>query len=187
MKSLAMGYELTAETWADFVERLRNDCVGKGVDDHCTADAIFIVQAKRRIVGIDKDYTDELMICYDESEWLSPKEYWDDLDDDGREDLDAKVRENIDCGFMDLDESEQWDVLNELHDHHVTGYADQWVYVSAHFTKDAAEEFIRRKKHDYPLGLRVYVEAQSHCWEYNTIKEAILNGNIIFNQGGSEK
>jgi hypothetical protein len=45
--SLATGAKLTPETWADFVARLKHDCRSEGVSDHCTADAIFIVQAKR--------------------------------------------------------------------------------------------------------------------------------------------
>lgn len=184
-KSLARGDKLTPETWANFIERLHHDCVGEGVDDHCTADAIFIVQAKRRITGIDMDYTDQWLVYCDESEWLSPQEYWDDLDDEGREDLDAKVREDSDCSFLELDELEQWDVLGGLDDHTVTGWDDRWEYVCSHFTKDSAESFIRRKKHDYQLGLRVYVDAQSYCWEFNAIKEAILSGLLVFNESQS--
>ncbi|MNR29189.1 hypothetical protein D3C85_1465610 [compost metagenome] len=72
----------------------------------------------------------------------------------------------------------QWDILGELDDHTVTGWDDRWVPVNSHFTKDAAEAFIKRKRHDYREGMRVYVDAQTHCWEYNTIKEAILQGRI---------
>ncbi|MNN59485.1 hypothetical protein D3C81_1746030 [compost metagenome] len=51
--------------------------------------------------------------------------------------------------------------------------------MSAHFTKDAAEAFIRRKKHDYRHGMRVYVESQYYAWEFNVIKNAILDGRLI--------
>ena len=50
----------------------------------------------------------------------------------------------------------------------------------AHFTQEAADAFIARKKHDFPDGLRVYVDAQTYCWEFNAIKEAILSGRIVF-------
>lgn len=71
-KSLANGHELNQETFADFVERLRYHCRGKGVSDHCTAEAIFIVQAKRIVSGIDRQYTDKLMVSCEESAWYSP-------------------------------------------------------------------------------------------------------------------
>ena len=57
-KTLASGAPLTAETFADLVQRLRHDCIGDGVKDHGTADAIFTVQAKRRITGLDLDNVD---------------------------------------------------------------------------------------------------------------------------------
>ena len=50
MSSLAVGAPLTQATFADFVERLRHDCVGDGVRDHWTADAFFVVQHKVRAV-----------------------------------------------------------------------------------------------------------------------------------------
>lgn len=176
--TLAQGAELTPETFADFVSRLKYHCQGEGVNDHCTADTIFIVEAKRRILGIDRDYTDKWLVYCDESQWIRPQEYWDDLDDEGREELDAKVKDDRDCGFLDLDESEQWDVLGSLDDHTVVGYDDKWEYVNTHFTKEAAEAFIARKKHDYRDGLRVYVDAQSYCWEWNAIKEALIDGRL---------
>jgi hypothetical protein len=173
--SLAKGMPLTEETWNDFVSRLRHDCVGKGVEDHYTADAIFIVQAKRRIFGIDPDFGGDKVVLYDESYWLSPEDYYNDLDDEGKEDLDAKSI----IGFLELRDWQQWDLLAELEDHTVTGVIDEWEYVNAHLTKDSAEAFIARKKHDYRDGLRVCVEAQVYCWEYNTIKEAILSGRLV--------
>lgn len=179
-KSLAVGSKLTAETWADFVARLRHDCVGKGAEDHCTADAIFIVEAKRRVIGIDMDHTDQWLVYCDEQEWESPQEYWDDLDDDGRANIGAKAQECSECNFLDLDESDQWHLLGGLDDHTVAGWSERWEYVCAHFTKDAAEAFIRRKNHDYKLGMRVYVDAQAYCWEFNAIKEAILAGRLAF-------
>lgn len=181
--SLARGAELNAETWADFVGRLRHDCIGDGVRDHCTADAIFIVQARRLIYGIDRDYTDKLVVCCEDSEWFSPKEYWDDLCDESKDALNEKVQEQDGCNFLDLTEDDQWEVLDNLDDHTVTGWDDRWEYVNSHFTKDAAEAFIRRKKHDYRKGLRVYVDAQSYCWEFNAIKDAILQGRLVMAGG----
>ncbi|MGZ4968073.1 MAG: hypothetical protein ACXV8O_01540 [Methylobacter sp.] len=178
--TIAQGAELSAVTWADFVSRLRYDCVGKGVNDHNTADALFVVQAKRLIFGIDLDYTDKKAVICDESHWFSPQEYWDSLDEEGKSELLNKAEEEYEAPFLELDEYLQWGILSSLEEHSVVGWDEKWEYVNSHFTKDAAEAFIRRKKHDYPDGIRVYVESQYHAWEFNTIKQAILEGRITF-------
>lgn len=176
--SLAHGVPLSRDSWSDFVARLCHDCVGKGVHDHCTADAIFKVEARVIIYGIDRDYTDKQAVICDDSTWFSPQEYWDDLDDEQQSRLNLVVQQSHECDFLELDERNQWDLLDEIDDHSVVGWDEKWEYVNSHFTKDAAEAFIERKRHDYRKGIRVYVDAQTHCWEYNTIKEAILQGRI---------
>ncbi|MCY1276892.1 hypothetical protein D9M68_276680 [compost metagenome] len=178
-KSLASGHKLDQQTFDDFVQRLRHDCVGAGVREHCTANALFIVQARRIVGGIDTDYTDQRVVLCEDREWFSPQEYWDDLDDEERAELNRKMQVWSECQFMKADEDDQWHVLGELENHTVTGWSESWEYVSAHFTKDAAEAFIRRKKHDYRHGMRVYVESQYYAWEFNVIKNAILDGRLI--------
>jgi hypothetical protein len=37
------------------VQRLRHYCVGEGVRDHCTSCAIFIVEARKTIYGLDME------------------------------------------------------------------------------------------------------------------------------------
>lgn len=176
--SLAKGAALNSASWQDFVARLRHDCVGKGVHDHCTADAIFRVEARVMIYGIDRYYTDKWAVICDESVWFSPKEYWDDLDEDQQSRLNLVIQQAHECNFLELKECDQWDLLDEIDDHSVVGWDEKWEHVNSHFTKDAAEAFIERKRHDYRKGIRVYVDAQTYCWEYNTIKEAILQGRI---------
>jgi len=176
--SLAYGAPLSSDSWSDFVARLRHDCVGEGVHDHRTADAIFKVEARVIIYGIDRAYTDKQAVICDDSTWFSPQEYWEDLDDEQQSRLNQVVQQSHECDFLELDESDQCDVLDEIDDHSVVGWDEKWEHVNSHFTKDAAEAFIERKRHDYRKGIRVYVDAQTHCWEYNTIKEAILQGRI---------
>jgi hypothetical protein len=182
LPSLATGAKLDPSTWADFVQRLRYDCVDAGVRDHCTANAIFIVQAKRIIYGIDTDYSDNrvIIVSCDEAEWFTVQEYWDDADGDMRDRLNALAQDKTEKDFLALDRDEQLEILAELEDHQVVGWDETWEYVNAHFTKDAAEAFIRRKKHDYRKGMRVYVDCQSYAWEFNAIKEAILNGTLTY-------
>ena len=176
--TLATGAPLTPASWADFVTRLHHDCVGEGVADHCTRDALFIVQAKRIITGFDTDYTDQLLVDCDDSSWYSPQEYWDGCDEYERAVLNVAAQAEYEHDFLALDVSEQWEILGALPDHHVTGWHEEWEYVNSHFTKDAAEAFIKRKKHDYREGMRVCVESQYYAWEFNAVKEAILSGRL---------
>lgn len=180
--SLATGHGLDAATWADFVTRLRYDCNGERVRDHCTAAAIFIVEARRIVCGLDMDYTEQRMVYWDsgESTAYSIKEYWSDLSSYQKSQLNKKMQDWSECQFMKADESDQWYVLGELEDHTVTGWDERWEYINAHFTHAAAEAFIKRKKHDYREGMRIYVESQYYAWEFNAIKEAILDGTLIY-------
>ena len=177
-QTLATGADLTPVVFEDFRQRLVHHCRGEGVRDHCTADAIFIVQAKRLVYGIDTDYTDNRMVFRDDSEWFSPQEYWDDLNEEERAELDEAAQEHSRFDFLELYEDDQWEVLGELEDHTVTGWDGRWEYVTAHFTREAAEAFIERKAHDYQMGLRIYVDAQLYCWEWNAIKAAIMDGRL---------
>lgn len=180
-KSIATGAPLDAETWADFVRRLRHDCVGEGVRDHYTADAIFIVQARRYTYGIDVDYGGHKVACVEESVYTTPREFYEkELDDAARASLDAKATEAGRLNFFDVSEWGQWELIDDMDGVTVLGRVERWDYVCAHFTKAAADAFIKRKAHDYREGLRVYVEAQSYSWEYNAIKEAILAGRLVF-------
>ncbi|MDD1149783.1 hypothetical protein M5G25_15925 [Pseudomonas sp. TNT2022 ID357] len=177
--SLATGHPMTADTWADFVSRLRHHCNGQGVKWHHTAAAIFTVQAKRIDYGYEVDYAEGRVVCLEDRSWFSPKEYWEDLDDDERAEIDQALMADRECSFMDLDEEDQWEYLAELDDHTVTGWNKRWEIVNSHFTKEAAKAFIHRKQHDYP-ELRIYVESQYYAWEFEAIKAAILDGTLNY-------
>lgn len=180
--SLATGAELDQKSFADFVQRLQHHVRGEGVAWHHTADALFTVQARKIIFGIDRDYTDKLAVGIEDSMYFSPKEYWDDADESQRKHLDEIATDTGDGLFLSLEESDQWDILGDLQDHTVSGWDERWDCVNVHFTKEAAEAFIQRKKHDYRDGLRVYVEAQVYCWEFNAIINGLINGQIIFKE-----
>ena len=177
-QTLATGADLTPALFEDFRQRLVHHCRGEGVRDHCTADAIFIVQAKRLVYGIDTGYTGNSVVIHGDRKHFSPQEYWDDLNEEERAELNEAAQEHSRVDFLELYEDDQWEVLGELEDHTVTGWDSRWEYVNVHFTREAAEAFIQRKAHDYPLGLRIYVDAQLYCWEWNTIKAAIMDGRL---------
>ena len=177
--SLATGGDLNAATWADFVQRLRHDCVGLGVRSHGTAAALFTVQAKKIDYGFEVDYAEGRVVCLEDRSWFSPKEYWAHLDRNEKACLNKKAQAYCERKFMRADEGEQWEILSELEDHTVTGWNTRWEIVNSHFTKDAAEAFIRRKRHDYG-EMRVYAESQYYAWEFEAIKAAILSGTLHF-------
>lgn len=179
--SLATGSALDQATFADFVQRLRHHVSGEGVSWHGTADALFTVQARKIIFGIDRDYTDKLAVYVEDSMYFSPKEYWDG-NEGMHERLDELAIEAADRPFLVLAEDGQWDILGDLPDHTVSGWDEHWEIVNSHFTKEAAEAFIRRKKHDYRDGLRVYVEAQVYCWEFNAVVKGLMDGQIVFKE-----
>lgn len=183
MSSLAIGAPLTQATFADFVERLRHDCVGDGVRDHCTADAFFVVQHKVRVGGMDKEYSDKRFIHDGANlcEYETPLDYWNNCEQEERVELNLIAMEQGDCCFLELDEDDQWGVFEDgdVEDHSVIYYEEKWETINFHFTKAAAEAFIKRKGHDYG-EMRVYVDAHTYGWEYNAIKQALLDGSLMF-------
>ncbi|CAI1766309.1 Uncharacterised protein [Serratia fonticola] len=186
--SLATGANLNAETWADFVQRLKYHCQGEGVNDHCTAAPIFIVENRRLVSGIDKEYvdTDRLVVYCDDSKWFSPEDYYYDLDEGMQTELDGECCDEHGASFLNLKPYQQWEHLSCLENHTVTGYDWKWEYVNAHFTKEAAEAFIRRKAHDYG-ELRVMVDSQYWAWEFNAIRNAILDGKLVYGEAHHEE
>ena len=174
-ESLANGAALTQETWADFVSRLRHDCVGEGVERHYTADAAFLVE-KRDWIAVPDGCSDTLRVHTDgHDEPL--EEFFSGLEPEEQTALD----EAVDGSFIEADACDQCEAL-KTHQPDSTLYhaQEQWKFVCQHFTRDAADAFIRRKGHDYSEGLRVYVDATYYSWELNAIKKAILSGRLIF-------
>jgi len=179
---------MTGEQWDDFVTRLKHHNTGDGVNQHYTANPIFLVQKRVRIWGMETEYADS-------TKWVDRSggehevydtlaDYYDELDEDIAQALD-QYTETETCGsyqkFKELDEYDQMLFLgNKGHEVEQEGYVDRWEYVNAHFTKEGAEAFIKRKRHDYPDGLRVYVDSEYQCSEFNAVIEAILNGQVIF-------
>ncbi|KNH48322.1 hypothetical protein [Pseudomonas lini] len=180
--SLATGHALDTATWTDFVTRLRHDVKGPRVHDHCTSAAIFKVECRKIVYGLDMDYTDKHLVYWDsgESAAYSIAEYWKQCSRGEKTELNKCMQGWSECQFMKASENDQWYVLGELPEHTVTGWDDRWEYVNAHFTYDAAQAFIARKKHDYRDGMRVYVDSQYYCWEFEAIKSVILDGTLTY-------
>ena len=171
--SLALGADMTPETWADFVARLRHDCVGEGVRNHYTADAVFLVQ--KRVWQTVPEETSDILRVHTDGYDEPLDEFIADLDPEELQALDKEV----DGSFSSAYAYEQKEALAKLYPDSTLYHAyEEWETVNQHFTKDAAEAFIKRKAHDYRNGLRVYVGASTYSWELNTIKAAMLDGRL---------
>ena len=178
--------ELTKDSFNDFIERMHRQVRGDGVNDHCTADATFVVQCKRLISGIDKDYTDNTCLFIDGEPCFDFDGFICDFDDEEVNELieqGAPISSNesgFECSdireLFDWVEDEKGSDWNATH----TGYDWKWEYVNHHMTKEAAEAFIKRKSHDYG-ELRVFVDSAYWCWELKAIMNGLLDGKIVFN------
>jgi hypothetical protein len=164
-----MIMELTKDNYIDFVKRLKYHVNGEGVNDHCTSNAIFIVQTYRLIGGIDLDY--------------DPSHYWTDSDHESEwtdEEFAAELAEFVEDGGTHDDFDLKLDRLvtqDNVILFQKIGYHESWEYVNAHLTREAAEAFIKRKSHDH-RRLRIYVDSQYWCWEFNAIIEGMISGEI---------
>lgn len=177
IKSLADGGELNNETWSDFIERLKYQHHGEGVNQHFTASPIFTVREKVKVTGSDDDNVG--IYCQDD--------YYDDVDEALSaldEDMAKKVLEQADeyhvYEWAELDDYSKANAITEvIQDAYI--YYWKWDYktVNTHLTREAAERFIKRKQHDYG-ELHVYVESAYWCWELRTIIDGILSGKIKY-------
>lgn len=173
-ESLAHGAQLTPETWADFVARLRHDCVGAGVDRHYTADATFLVE-KRVWQAVPEELATDTRRVYCDGHDETVEQFYNDLETDQQ----AALCDAVGGSFLDADSWDMADAMRKLYPDATLYHAqERWEFVCQHFTRDAADAFIKRKGHDYREGLRVYVDATSYSWELNAIKAAILDGRI---------
>lgn len=177
VENLYNGSELTHSTFKDFVTRLKHHCRGEGVNQHHTAEALFVVQTKRIITGLMVDYTDDLCIHDHESceTYYSLESFIASLDEDSLEHYELN---DYEFPFLEMSESDQWDCLGNVNALTISGFDTYWEYVNCHFTREAAQRFIGRKSHDHS-ELRIYVESQYWSWEFSAIKNAILDGRLV--------
>ena len=181
-QSIATGAKLTAATWEEFVGRLKRDVTGEGYgnDWHYTRDPVFTVEKLVYDYGVDADYGGEMHVCDDETVYTTPMAYYLEASKATQRALDECARENGWSSFASGSDDVQLEWVEEVGEARVVGRKGRWEYLNNHFTKDAADAFISRKKHDYRDGLRVYVECSAYCWELNAIREAILSGKLRF-------
>lgn len=181
-QSIITGAALTAETLAEFKTRLHHDCAGAGYADHCTTQPVFVVKRLEFIYGVDLDYAEKRAIYYNDEYYHSLADFLAIASDTTKEYLEKLAQKSLSLGFGELDEDVQFGTLDMLDYIQVVGFVEQWSYVSSHFTQSAADEFVGRLAHNYPDGLKVSQESQQYCPEFNTIRNAILAGKLIFQE-----
>ena len=118
-------------------------------DNACTADPIFIVYEKERIYGLDTSYADDKIV------WLDVYGDYGEADDRKKRALDRYYR-------MYHQDPEGWTR---------TGYTDRDRFVTACFTRVAAEEYIKRDGHNLKRP-HIYVEhINRRNWEMKSFRD----------------
>ncbi|HBN5713697.1 hypothetical protein Q4R38_04065 [Morganella morganii] len=184
IKSLADGDELNNETWSDFIERLKYQHQGEGVNRHSTSYPVFMVREKVAVTGSEDD---NIGICCEGEFYDNVNEALDWLDEETANTMKAQVEEGARCSWCDLSDYDKASAITDVVDGSYIYYW-KWDYktVNAHLTREAAERFIKRKQHDYG-ELHVYVESAYWCWELRTIIDGILNGKIKYIEADNEQ
>ena len=177
---------MTHEQWLDFVARLRSDNYGEGVNYHHTAHPIFEVQEKQLITGLSSEYSDMPLLLDSEGSQWEPQEYWDEQEAATKHEINGLALEEHDVLFSDLSRVNQMEILEQHNSDLTMTYGrEQWVHVTTHLTYQGAENFIKRKGHDYK-ELRIIVESLHSSYEFKDLIEAIINGQVTWvnSQGG---
>ena len=124
-----------------------------GQDNLATLEPIFIVQQKRRIYGLDPNWSDHLAWLWDGSEVATDEK-----------ELEAVLREND----MSQEEAEESGVLVQ------TGYLDTWVFVQPFFSAKGAEAYIESNRHNLQEP-RVYVGSAYRNDEWQAVRSELLS------------
>lgn len=134
----------------ELAERLRTQ------DNACTAHPVFTVQQRKRIAGIDTQWTDNVMWIEDTNE----------------------------CGPERSAELEaEWERTGEEPDECTrTGYVDEWEHVMTFFTNAAALDYIERNRHRL-TDPRIYVDSAYRNPEWQQVVKFMLECGVETSEG----
>jgi hypothetical protein len=155
---------MTKEEYANLVHELNTQ------DNRMTANPIFVVQEEEMILGFHRDYTDDAAwVDMDSGEFFIHTE------------RDEVVAELISDGFPYEGKTpgEITDEMIEQSGYVSMGYNKRWKHISAHLTEKAANRYIEANGHRHSGDLRVYVDSQYRCHEFNAVVEALRSGQLI--------
>lgn len=184
--SLANGDLLNAETFANFVERLKHDCHGPRFIEHGTGQVIFHVEEKSVVTGIDRELTENAAILKDDQIWLDLDSFLRDACKEDMDRFEALSKHFHKSSFNDQDKDEKLDIIEQIEGYSVSGFHQLWKTINVHFTHDAAQSYIDKNSSKHKMELRIAEENQYRCDEFNAIKNAILQGKLVYEGGGYE-
>ncbi|AGM46906.1 hypothetical protein AD45P2_00445 [Alteromonas phage vB_AmaP_AD45-P2] len=178
-KSITRGTSaaLPSFDYAEFLKRLRYHNLGDGTDQHLTANPLFVVKEKVFDWGYDLDFTNKIAVINAVTDHISYslEQFAQDLTVEQRETLDSLTENEV--PFLQQSTNNQIDILQNSHRYKVTGYTERLEFVNCHFTREAAQQFIDLKRHNYG-PLTIAVTSQKDCAEFNSIIYAMLNNRI---------
>lgn len=119
-------------------------------DNRATSSPLFIVQERKRIYGVDPDYTDDYVWCYDI----------------GGEVLDDEVTsllDKLEAAISDIPDG-----------YEKVGCIDTWEFVTACFTEKACEDYIRANRHNLEEP-RIYTDSANRNNEYNMVRDYLIS------------
>jgi len=127
----------------------------------CTAHPLFLVQKRRRIFGMDSGYADEYEwhSCHDAEYKYSQADIQEAIRDDPAADADRNIED--DDEFVRDPEDYGYEKVY---------YIDEWRFVTAHFTRKAAQRYLNENAHNMTAP-RIYVSSQYRCHEWNKAVE----------------
>lgn len=172
----------TPETWAEFTQQLKNSWEK---DNAGTDSPIFVVQAKNIVWGLDPTHDSvEITNIVDvdqDSKYKSVEEFFESLKATDKHDLNGLAIDEEDELFLDVKASTQFNILTDWnwngHKVHICHGKYFWEDINCHLTRAAADEFIKRKSHDYG-ELRVFVKSLYWCDEFKNLLNAIISGEV---------
>lgn len=115
-------------------------------DNRATSEPIFIVEERRRLYGVDTDYTDDTV--------------WIHVAGD-HEEADENESERLDRLAGDGEPDDDWTLV---------GYVDRWEFVTACFTEKACEDYIAANKHNL-TDPRIYAATGYRNHEFIAVRE----------------
>lgn len=120
-------------------------------NNRLTNEPFFVVQHRVRTYGIDTDYDPEIAWLYADESVEVPE----------------GVAKRLEAEYQETGKVNQ--------DYRRVGYAEQWEYVTGCFTEKAADEWIKRRGHNYRGKLRTYAETNWHNPEMIAIRKFLAS------------
>jgi hypothetical protein len=120
-------------------------------DNRYTDQPMFIVQQRRRIIGFDTDYCDNIVWCCSEDEYSEASE-----EEAAKFEAEYQETGRAKNGWMR------------------TGYVDQWEFVTACFTEQGCKDYLARDGHNLKEP-RIYAEGSYRNEEFRSIRKWLMS------------